>query len=399
MDRVDFTQSWDLSVLSAELLENVLQKTAMSFGLDGSGNSLMDVTYEGSLIYSGNDAILKKSLKSFIAFLHCAGDYRIPVPARLLNHYLDIASKLFASGFRPHLVLLLTSSLKNLTISTLLEVLTLITQHPPSVINASRALFDIRNLLTMAPNFTISEDPQAYHSLLVNACAIASAYIGDDLEFGITEIWFLETLLKNPLFSIDKCGRDLISVHVMPFFVEEAGPKPVRSSDQPRNTWKTVGSGSTHILQWLLDDHEPRYKSQGISLIGDFLQSADAISYLNRSLYNQFKSLRPCLTYLSNPELFNAALLTMQALVIATEPDESPARLQKLEILLEEGIIRGLSMSIGTKAEIPLLSLIVEVLRVHEDDLAIVEGCCDAMDELIAQCWPRLQEKFRAIAD
>ncbi|KAJ3107213.1 hypothetical protein HDU97_004633 [Phlyctochytrium planicorne] len=160
----------------------------------------------------------------------------------------------------------------------------------------------------------------------------------------------------------------------------------------------------------LIDHHDPKIKLIGVKSVhalAKLHQEEVEIAGLDGAF---FESIRPCLTYHSNPDLFEEALNAIWSLEHCKSASER-ARRQKTG--MEEGVIRGLTMSIGAKKDIakaiilklpeilvklnilcisylePLLGLSLEILKTSSKKDDIFVDTCKVLQLIVKQSWPR----------
>ncbi|KAI9343650.1 hypothetical protein BDR26DRAFT_858467 [Obelidium mucronatum] len=207
-------------------------------------------------------------------------------------------------------------------------------------------------------------------------------------------------------------------------------------NDQP---WKTEFLECVSVFEWVLghvkhphmsqiqylivptvlslvDDYDPNYKTRGIILLKDaVLTNLSELEFRTSGLGNVFfETLRICLTYHSAPSVLQESFATITKLICTIEARESEAFIQKLSIVMEEGIVRGLRLSIGGKLQViravlsavpetvnelgimtikylqPLVELTCEILELHQHDTETQILCCNAMEVIMCSCWPRI---------
>ncbi|KAI8592802.1 hypothetical protein BDZ88DRAFT_406259 [Geranomyces variabilis] len=313
---------------------------------------------------------------------------------------------------------------------------------------------------------SIPQDKTLSAEMLYRILVFCASILGDD-----TGRWSNETLrrdaegiLRASLSRTPSYGRRhslsthvaahaqrILTENVQPFFVashrqSDGRTAPPSAADQWRTDgvyedqkWKTGRADCVEIFAWmvrqlehgqcsriqgllfpplfmLLDDYEPRYKALGARLTHHVVVTCSTPMDVRRSGLGDvfFESLLACLTHHSEPDLLRAAFPCVIALVSVIEVKGSEAYASKLERVVEEGVLRGLSFAIGGKLEIiriilqvvpeltrllglgavrflkPLLGVSCETLELHEHDIATQIIAADAALALVVECWPRV---------
>ncbi|KAJ1568006.1 Actin- protein 2, partial [Cladochytrium tenue] len=138
--------------------------------------------------------------------------------------------------------------------------------------------------------------------------------------------------------------------------------------------------------------------------LAEALTSADLLRECQRLASSNIyadKALKVCFSYHSDPPVLDSSLEASMELAVAIEADGSDERLKKLEIVTEEGIIRGLTLSMGGKVEVtrtekPLLGLTTEALQMYRLDYETQKLAIAAIRAIMANTWIRL-ERHRGI--
>ncbi|KAJ3142037.1 hypothetical protein HK100_003555 [Physocladia obscura] len=156
----------------------------------------------------------------------------------------------------------------------------------------------------------------------------------------------------------------------------------------------------------LMDDYDPKYKTLGIKLLrtrvlGGTDKTIDAADggglFLAQSIRQTgleevfFKTLRDCLTFHSQPLVLREAFLTIVHLVKTLHVQYSEDAFLKLAVIMEDGIVRGLKLSIGGKLDVirSLVELTSEILELHTQDSKTQILACTALTAILRTCWPR----------
>ncbi|KAJ3015347.1 hypothetical protein HKX48_004654 [Thoreauomyces humboldtii] len=169
-------------------------------------------------------------------------------------------------------------------------------------------------------------------------------------------------------------------------------------------------------LLTLLDDYEPRYKTVGAHLVRHAIVKNCSPMDVRRTGLGDvfFDALLPLLTYHSELELLKEALPCIVELVPVLEPKDSRPYYSKLERILQDGILLGLSFAIGGKIETirvilsaipPLISLLglasvrfmkrllgvsCDVLELHVHDVPTQIIAAQVIVRIETECWPRM---------
>ncbi|KAJ3030634.1 UNVERIFIED_CONTAM: hypothetical protein HDU68_008387 [Siphonaria sp. JEL0065] len=289
---------------------------------------------------------------------------------------------------------------------------------------------------TSSSNWITSESQTAARSLLENIvrnCSSKKREI-DSLQFVVEKYAkrILESFVK-PYFQKSQVKDEKWKV-----LGKQVKKKTIAGdvfNDQP---WKSEFLECVPIFEWvvgnvksemsqiqflvvptvltLVDDFDPKYKSRGLQVLkNSVLPNLSPIEFRTSGLGQVFfETLRICLTYHSNPPVLRDAFSTITLLASTIETRDSEAFIQKLAIIMEEGVLRGLRLSIGGRLEIirailvaipqvvdgmgvmtikylkPLAELTCEVLEIHHHDLETQLICGRAIESILCTCWPRV---------
>ncbi|KAJ3076689.1 hypothetical protein HDU98_001151 [Podochytrium sp. JEL0797] len=166
----------------------------------------------------------------------------------------------------------------------------------------------------------------------------------------------------------------------------------------------------------LMDDYDPRYKAWGVSILRTCVLANLSRSEIRGSGLGDvfFETLRVGLTYHSSPPVLRETFQTITLLSCMLEEKGSAKEFSKLSIVMEEGVVRGLGLSIGGKIEIirivlesipglieemgimtikylqPLIQLTCQILQLHHQDTPTQLTCCRAVQAILDACRPRI---------
>ncbi|KAI8919013.1 hypothetical protein DFJ77DRAFT_452749 [Powellomyces hirtus] len=175
-------------------------------------------------------------------------------------------------------------------------------------------------------------------------------------------------------------------------------------------------------LLTLLDDYQPTYKLVGARLTTHVLITCSAPVDVRRTNLGDvfFNSLLHCLTYHSEVELLEVALPAIVNLVPVIDQNGSQAFVEKLERVMQDGVLRGLSFAVGGSVAVirtlvssiptltrllqlgtirflhPLLGIACEILQLHILDPQTQLRAAEAVVEIVKECWPRIS-KYRGV--
>ncbi|KAJ3179361.1 hypothetical protein HDU87_002970 [Geranomyces variabilis] len=330
--------------------------------------------------------------------------------------------------------------------------------------HASRIMTYLQNTLEY-----ISQDKTLSSEAIYRILVLCASVLGDENDRwsnatlrSDAEDLLRASLSRSPSFvrghghsaNVAAHAQRILTENVQPFFVathrqSDGRMAPPSAADQWRTDgiyedqkWKTERADCVEIFAWtvrqlehsqcvriqgllfpplliLLDDYEPRYKTLGAQLTHHVVVTCSTPMDVRRSGLGDvfFDSLLACLTHHSEPDLLRAAFPCVIALVPVIEVKGSEAYASKLERVVEEGVLRGLSFAIGGKLEIirillqvvpeitlllglgairflkPLLGVSCEILELHEHDVTTQIIAADAAMALIIECWPRVPDR------
>ncbi|KAI8817464.1 uncharacterized protein EV422DRAFT_225831 [Fimicolochytrium jonesii] len=310
-------------------------------------------------------------------------------------------------------------------------------------------------------------DKEALESVICPVLVACASFLGDE-----EGIWccahirdkaqdLLTTLLSHHprrlSTLISAHAADILTTHIKPFFthqrVHDTGNRAVVtkqqeienvwSDEQPGDVqlWKTERVDCVQVLGWvvlhlehgqiapiqhllfpalltLLDDHDPAYKTIGAQLTHHAIVKNSAPMDIRRTGLGDvfFNFLLPCLTYHSDPPLLRSALPCIVDLVPVIEIVGSEAYCVRLERVMQEGVLRGLSFAAGGKVEVlrtilqiipdlvsrlgiitvrhlqSLLGTTTTLLHLHTHDTPTQLLAARAVLTLIREAWPRVAQ-------
>ncbi|KAJ3039946.1 hypothetical protein HDV00_011612 [Rhizophlyctis rosea] len=218
--------------------------------------------------------------------------------------------------------------------------------------------------------------------------------------------------------------------------VKDGGGKEVDFQDQ---AWKVDRVECVEVLVWfvgevkhpdfspiqhlifpplltLLDDWEPQYKQRGVQLLRHVVIENSAPADIRRTGLGDlfFESISRTLTYHTHPPLLRLALLTIIDLVPVIEVRESEAYYARMERILEDYVLRQLSLAMGDKVEVlrillkgvgrvmgclgivgvkylkPTLGSACDILEMHQGDVETQGVAAETVVAVIRTCWPRV---------
>ncbi|KAI9329232.1 hypothetical protein DFJ73DRAFT_964288 [Zopfochytrium polystomum] len=165
----------------------------------------------------------------------------------------------------------------------------------------------------------------------------------------------------------------------------------------------------------MIDDYDPVYKERGVRLLQHVVANSVATDLRKTGLTDVFfEALKVCFSYHSHPNVLNAALQASIEFATFAEVEGSKASFQKMESIMEDGILRGLAMATGGKVEVvrillknipalvdklnmwtiqylkSILKATTRVLELHRGDYVTQIDCSDAIIAIMANSWIRL---------